>query len=417
MTATEKTLQQERYCITEQLGYTDKGAIFEAYDSILKINVMLTEVAGEVKSASPAQQQARKSAFAEKAKVLIGIKHESLPRIHDYFSENDLHYLVLEQTEGTTLDALSERGKKSFSLAEVSGWADQLLDTLNYLHRYVPPVIHRQIKPQNIQLTADGKIKLLALGDAQIFGAKTNTALSTSAADDALPYLPLELIWEGLDPASQKVILSGYDERSEKILEQPADARSDIYGVGATIYYLLTGKTPVDALVRSIEILDGNADPLPPPTELNAEIPAAISEVLMRALEIRRENRFDSAVIMRQVLRTALVRVKERENEEAKQQVEAAAQLLKAAEQKRLEQERQLLEQKRLEIEAEQQRLDEERRLARQKQLEMEAERQRLAELVNQQRHEAEAKNCSPNKEPPKPKKFAAKKKRKMRKI
>ncbi|HEX9959495.1 MAG TPA: hypothetical protein VGB00_01015, partial [Pyrinomonadaceae bacterium] len=153
----------------------------------------------------------------------------------------------------------------------------------------------------------DGKIKL-ALGiqnpDAKVRATVTNQTLH---------YLPLEQIWVGLDSASQKVIVNSYDEKSERILEQPADAKSDIYALGATLYHLLTERLPVDALERSIEILEGKPDPLTRPDRLNAEIPAEISDILMKALEIKRENRFDSAVIMRQAWRTALARVKERE--------------------------------------------------------------------------------------------------------
>ncbi|HMJ09508.1 MAG TPA: hypothetical protein VK468_10910, partial [Pyrinomonadaceae bacterium] len=143
-------------------------------------------------------------------------------------------------------------------------------------------------------------------------------------AETVMNYSPLELIWDGLDAASQKVISNSYDDRSERLLKEPADARSDIYSLGATLYHLVTGRLPVDPLERSIELLDGNPDPLKPPHKVDPKIPVELSEVLMRSLEIKRENRFDSAVIMRQVVRTAMVRVREREAEELREQEEAA---------------------------------------------------------------------------------------------
>jgi hypothetical protein len=203
------------------------------------------------------------------------------------------------------------------------------------------------------------------------------------------------LIWEKLDPASRKVITNSYDEKAQKILEQSADARSDIYAVGATLYHLLTALLPIDALERSIDLLESKADPLPPPNKLRASIPREVSDVVLRALEIRRENRFSSAVIMRQVLRTAIVRIKEREAEEAKKQAareaEEATRELQLAEQIELEQERRHIEMERLELEAEQKRLEQERRLIDQKRLELEAVQKKQAGMIEQQALEAEA--------------------------
>jgi hypothetical protein len=123
------------------------------------------------------------------------------------------------------------------------------------------------------------------------------------SSDGSLNYKALEQLWLGLDYASQKVISNSLDERSEEILRRPADASTDLYGLAATIYHLLTRTAPADALARTIDILDGNEDPLAPPHVVNPEIPAALSEFLMKALEIRRENRFSNASEMRHALK------------------------------------------------------------------------------------------------------------------
>ena len=132
------------------------------------------------------------------------------------------------------------------------------------------------------------------------------------------------MIWENLDSASRRAILNGYDERSEQILMQQPDVRSDIYSLGATLYHLLTGKLPVDALERSITILEGNPDPLPAPNEVDANISIEISDVLMKALKIRRENRFESALEMRKELENAFTELKERKSSELRNEVPAA---------------------------------------------------------------------------------------------
>ena len=84
----------------------------------------------------------------------------------------------------------------------------------------------------------------------------------------------------------------------------------DIYAVSATFYHLLTNRTPVDSTKRSLEIWEGNADPLPNPCEINAEIPPIISAWLLKALEIERDNRFSSALEMHEALKRAMAEAK-----------------------------------------------------------------------------------------------------------
>lgn len=384
MPAINELLQQGRYRIIHQSGQDGLGAVYEAYDNVLKTNVTLKEILVNLKKVTTlAQQETRQSAFASEAKILTAIKHESLMHVYDYFSVIDRHFLVMELVEGSNLSELLEKNKNPFPLANVTNWAGQLLDVLNYLHTRKPPIIHGDIKPENVRLTSSGKIKLINLGNAKDSEAKINKHLNNPSFDPAtLHALPLEQIWNSLDPASQNVILNDYDEKSEKILIQPLDARSDLYALGALLYELMTAQMPVDALTRSIDTLEGKSDPLKTPTELNQNIPAEISKIVMKALEIKRENRFESAVVMSQALQTALLKVREIEVEEAKKQV-AAARESGLAEQKRFEEERLLVEKQRLEIEAEKKRLEQERLRVEQEKLAIEAEKTRHAEFIH----------------------------------
>jgi len=397
MLTVNQILQQGRYQIINPLGQNGVGTGYQAYDNVLQTNVLLKEISISLNKVTPlAQLETLKLAFAREAKILMEIKHPSLLQVYNYFSEIDRHYLVTEYVDGNYLSEMLERNNTSFALADVIGWADQLLDALIYLHALKPPIIHSDIKPQNIKLTSDGKIKLLAFGIAGNTETKANSPVRYTAFDAAnLQYLPLEQIWEKLDPASRKVITNSYDEKAQKILEQPADVRSDIYALGATLYHLLTALLPIDALERSIDLLESKADPLQPPNKIVQTIPREVSDVVLKALEIRRESRFGSAVIMRQVLRTALVRVKERGAEEAKKQAskeaEKASLELQLAEQIELEQERRHIEKERLELDAEQKRLEQERRLIEQKRVELDAEQKRQAGVIEQQTREAEA--------------------------
>ncbi|MGI8408364.1 MAG: serine/threonine protein kinase [Pyrinomonadaceae bacterium] len=339
MPATNELLQEGRYRIKQEFPLNGKGSVYDAYDTVRDTNVVVKEIPVKLnKVTTPSQQEILKIAFTEQAKILTEITHDSLLNVHDYFSEIDRQYVVMESVDGDDLRVLMERNKSAFPVSDVSAWADQLLDALNYLHTYKIPIIHRNIRPGNIKLNSLGMIKLLAFGLADGSEISIDTTIGDeTSGGGTINYSPLEQIWEGLDTASRKVITSKYDERSERILKEPLDARSDIYSLGATLYHLVTARQPVDALERVIEILDGKPDPLPSPDKIDSRIPPEISDVLMKAMEIKREYRFDSAAIMRQVLRTALVRFAEREADESREQ-EEAAEIIKLAEKNRKEQ-------------------------------------------------------------------------------
>lgn len=315
MPATSELLKEGRYRL-EPSDSPTSHAVQSAYDTVSDTKVVLREIVLRMnKVTTLSQQEAMKTAFAGKAAVLTTIQHGSILKVHDFFSEVGRQYLVLENVDGDDFQTLLETNSSPFNVSDVIAWADQLLDGVAYLHSLTPRIIHSRITPRSIRLSVDGKVKLYSHAVSDESGSKLEVSLADTGSTE-LNYSPLELIWESLDAASQKVILNSYDDRSEKVLKQPADTRSDIYSLGATLYHLLTGVTPVDPLERSIDLLEGNKDPLTNPHELDARIAPEVSDVIMRAMEIKRENRFDSAVIMRQVLRTAGVRVKERESAE-----------------------------------------------------------------------------------------------------
>lgn len=319
----DQTLNQGRYRVINQIGQDETGAVYECFDETAKVKVLLKEILFSSKKVIPAGELEKlRETFISKARKLLELNHDSLLKVSDYFAEIERFYLVIEYAEGNNLNKLLEKDKCSFAFSNVMNWADQLLFALNYLHTHPKPLFHNSIKPQNLRLTVEGKLKVFPVGISAAADNKTGNAPSNQSVDaEAISYLPLEQIWDRLDPASQTVISKSYDEKSEKVLRLPTDARSDIYSFGATLYHLASGQAPIDALTRSIDLLEGKPDPLPPLCELNSSVPREVSEVLMKSLEIKRENRFDSAVIMRQVLRTALLRAKERQASEPKKQI------------------------------------------------------------------------------------------------
>src|SRR4030095_2383413 len=135
MPATTELLQEGRYRIDHPSTETGEEKVFEAYDTVRNTNVIVREIPVKLnKVTTVSQQESLKLAFANQAKALTEIEHESLLHVHDYFSEIDRQYLVMEAVEGDNLLDLVTARKKPFSVSEVTSWADELLDALNYLH-------------------------------------------------------------------------------------------------------------------------------------------------------------------------------------------------------------------------------------------------------------------------------------------
>jgi len=352
---TKDKVLKGRYRIIKQLGQDETSAVYEAYDSIRKANVALKEILIDSEKVPAIDERENlKRAFGDRAKILAEVKHESLPQVRGYFSEYDRQYLVSELIDGDNADELLRKNEKPISFLDAANWADQLLDALDYLHTLQPaPIVHGDVKPQNVKLTSRGRIKLLGFDITESAEVKVNTIVTNHTSAAALSYLPLEQLLRTADITSEedKKI---YGAKLEEALKQPTDARSDVYSLGATLYHLMTAQLPVGALERTLEVWAGEFDSLPKSNELDAAIPIEISDVVAKAMEIEPEKRFGSAMEMRQALQTAVVRAKERAAEEAKKQEEAAAREVLLAEEQRLGQERQLVEQQRLKLEAEQ---------------------------------------------------------------
>lgn len=343
-----------RYRIIQPLGEGATGAVYEAYDSERETNVALKEILIDLEKVSNiAQRETLKHDFANQAKLLAKVKHESLPQVRGYFSEIDRHYLVMELVDGTDVSKLLAEGGISTVLSEITGWADQLLDTLDYLHTLAPPIVHCDVNPKNVKLTSRGKIKLLGFNIANGADARANVMVKNQTSATVSLYSSPEQVLRTIDQAAQKSLTEHHSDRLEKVLNREIDERSDIYALGATLYRLITGKPPVDALERTLEVWSGKPDPLPAANKINPAVPSEISDVLAKAMEIESENRFDSAIKMRQTLKVAVEQAKEHEKEEAKKKESAAARESLLVEGKKLEEERRRVEAERQRIETE----------------------------------------------------------------
>src|SRR4026209_1705284 len=239
---TADTLLQNRYRILRLLGQGGMGAVYEASDERLDTTVALKETLF-------ADERLRKQ-FEREARLLARLPHQALPRVSDHFSEADGQFLVMQFIPGDDLSEMMNRKRGPFPTDQVLTWADQLLDALDYLHTQDPQIVHRDIKPQNLKLTGRGQIILLDFGLAKGQTGGVSVVTTSASIFGYTPnYAPLEQI-QGLGTA----------------------ARSDMYALSATLYHLMTGVKPPDALSRAAALVNGQPDPLVPANEISAAI-------------------------------------------------------------------------------------------------------------------------------------------------
>ncbi len=271
---TPDTLIHDRYRIIRAIGKGGMGAVYEAFDVRLQSPVALKQMIVEGESLS--------RAFAREAQLLASLRHQALPRVIDHFVDHQGQFLVMEFIPGDDLATLLQKRGAPFPVDQALSWADTLLDALDYLHSQQPPVIHRDIKPQNMKLTPRGEIILLDFGLAKGATAAQTRSMTGSVFGYTPQYAPLEQIkGSGTEP------------------------RSDLYSLGATLYNLLTGTPPPDALTRAAATITREPDPLEPAHRLNPAVPEDLSAVLSQALALDPAARFANAGAMRRALRQA----------------------------------------------------------------------------------------------------------------
>ena len=145
------TILQNRYRVIRELGHGGMGTVYEALDQRVNCIVALKEtIAGN-------NEEARR-AFEREASLLGNLRHPALPKVMDYFSEDDGDFLIMEFIPGYDLAELLDLRGDRFPQAQAMRWADELLKVLEYLHGQQPPILHRDIKPSNLKLTKQGEI-------------------------------------------------------------------------------------------------------------------------------------------------------------------------------------------------------------------------------------------------------------------
>jgi serine/threonine protein kinase len=262
------TLLNDRYRILRVIGKGGMGTVYQAehvrLDTILAVKEVRAPQTADVNAQALLEQ------CEHEARFLVRLHHPNLPQVTDAFLEDDRFFVVMEYIEGVTLEAKERAaGSGGLPVAAVIDWGLQIADVLAYLHSQDPPIIFRDLKPANVMVEADGRVRLIDFGIARRFqpGAVKDTNLLGSV---------------GYSPP-------------EQFGRHQTDMRTDIYAFGATLHNLLTGKDPSHTPFKFASVRTLN--PAVPETlsrlidcclRLDADTrPQTIHEIAMELLAIR----------------------------------------------------------------------------------------------------------------------------------
>jgi serine/threonine protein kinase len=278
----ENTTLADRYVILRALGEGGMGAAYLVKDERLGRQC--------VAKASTMHDTDHYEQFRREAQMLAALDHPNLPKVYDYFFDRGHPYLIMQYVEGATLDRLKEGRLAPFEVYQVLRWANDLLDALIYLHSQEPPVIHRDIKPSNVCITPEGKAVLLDFGIARRLD---ETSTRPGAQAHSMYYAPIEQY-----PAEA---MRAFDTLQQYLEEMKAadihtGPYSDVYSLGATLYFALTLHDPLDACLRQ---LGGELCPI---RESNSDVPDFLVKALDRALMVDPRQRCQTASEMRKLL-------------------------------------------------------------------------------------------------------------------
>ncbi|MBC7795624.1 MAG: protein kinase [Pyrinomonadaceae bacterium] len=268
----EGTVLNRRYEIVRRIGGGGMGAVYLASDH--NLGGVLRAVKEMIQAyVDESQQEKAVQDFRRESLLLTSLEHPAIPTIYDYFYDenNGRFYLVMKYISGGDLSArLRAAPDGKIDERNITEWAIQIADVLDYLHNRQPPIVYRDLKPANIMLDGNtGRAMLIDFGIARWVNKEEKgvTAVGT------MGYAPPELFSGNAEP------------------------RSDIYSLGATMFHLLTGADPQN---QPLLIFDFTKNPKP--TVINPALSIEMEDILCRAVEYNAVLRFSSAAEMRETL-------------------------------------------------------------------------------------------------------------------
>ena len=250
----------DRYEVIDKVGSGGMADVYKARDQRLNRFVAIKVLKPEYSS-----DKSFVNKFRAEAQSAAGLSHPNIVNVYDVGDDSGLHYIVMELVEGITLKRFIER-KGKLEVKEAVGIGIQIAQGMEAAHDN--RIIHRDIKPQNIIISRDGKVKVTDFGIAKA----TNSNTITSNAMGSVHYL------------SPEQARGGY-----------SDEKSDIYSLGVTLYEMLSGKVPFagdNTVSVALLHIQGEAMPL---RELDPEIPVSIDKIVQKCMQKRPERRYHSS--------------------------------------------------------------------------------------------------------------------------
>lgn len=262
----------DRYEILEQIG---SGGMADVYKA--KCHKLNRLVAIKVLKAEFCNDKNFVSKFKAEAQAAAGLSHPNIVSIYDVGDEDEIHYIVMELVEGITLKQYIEK-KKKLDIKESIGITIQVAQGIGAAHEQ--HIIHRDIKPQNVIISKDGKVKVTDFGIAKAASSQT---INSDAVGSVYYFSPEQA-------------RGGY-----------CDERSDIYSLGITLYEMLTGSVPFDGETTVAVALAHLQADMVPPRELEPMIPISLEKIILKATQKKPERRYASAAELIADLRKALL--------------------------------------------------------------------------------------------------------------
>ena len=265
----------DRYQIIRTIGEGGMANVYLAYDTILNRNVAVKILRGDL-----AHDEKFVRRFKREAISASSLTHPNIVEMYDVGEDNGDNFIVMEYIDGRTLKSLVKK-RGSLTLPEVIDIMLQLTSAIACAHESY--IIHRDIKPQNVMILDDGRVKITDFGIAIASNAADLT--QTNSVMGSVHYLP-----------------------PEQANGEGATIKSDIYSLGILMYELLTGSVPFKG-DNAVEIaLKQLKEPIPSVREYNSEIPQSIENIVLKACAKNPKNRYESVKEMHEDLKTSLSR-------------------------------------------------------------------------------------------------------------
>lgn len=246
----------DRYQLLREIGRGGMSIVWLSMDQNLGKQWAVKEIRF---TGDPAQREVVVNSLVTEANLIKGFDHVAIPRIVDIVQEGEVLYVVMDYVDGVTLESLMQ-SESALAEDDVADWAIQLCDVLDYLHQQDPPIVYCDMKPSNIILRPDGTVRLIDFGIARPEHGSHNA-----------------------EKDGRHLGTEGY-AAPEQHGDGDIDRRVDVFGMGATMYALLTGTKPSDDLQQVV-----------PLRQLRPELSEGIERVVTKAMSQNRDDRYAGA--------------------------------------------------------------------------------------------------------------------------